>query len=258
MSEKKFYVYFLRRPDKDDPFEPGRGQPFYVGKGCDGRSDEHRREALRHRKGKESVNPYKNSIINYLWKSNLNYEVDIIFNQLTEFEAFEIEAMGIASYGRHNKGTGILANMTNGGDGASGLVHTEETKKQMSNIHKGMMHTEEECQKISRANKGKIRSKEWCLRISQAKLGKTFSEEIKKRLSEAQKIRHQEKPFSAEVREKLRIANTGENNPMFGKEVTEETREKIRRHHLGSHRSEETKQKMSISAKIGWKKRRKT
>ena len=41
----KFYIYFLRRPDKEDSLEPGRACPFYVGKGSNGRVNEHLKEA---------------------------------------------------------------------------------------------------------------------------------------------------------------------------------------------------------------------
>jgi len=33
-KERRFYVYYLRRPDREDPLEPGRACPFYIGKGC--------------------------------------------------------------------------------------------------------------------------------------------------------------------------------------------------------------------------------
>lgn len=44
-ERKDFYIYFLRRPDKIDPIEPWNNQPFYVGKGSNGRYLEHRKEA---------------------------------------------------------------------------------------------------------------------------------------------------------------------------------------------------------------------
>ena len=59
-----------------------------------------------------------------------------------------------------------------------------------------------------------------------------------------------------ETREKLRQANkrrktfpdmSGENNPMFGKKLTEEIKEKIRQSRIGQKPSEETRLKLSQS-----------
>ena len=69
----------------------------------------------------------------------------------------------IAVFGRKNLGTGILYNRTNGGDGASGNIHTEETKRKLSEIRKGKVswnkgipHTNETKRKIGVANTGKV------------------------------------------------------------------------------------------------------
>jgi group I intron endonuclease len=62
--------------------------------------------------------------------------------------------------------------------------------------------------------------------------------------------------ISEDTREKLRQTNkkrkffpnmSGENNPMFGKHLSEETKEKIRKSHLGKTLSDETKIKLSQS-----------
>lgn len=62
--------------------------------------------------------------------------------------------------------------------------------------------------------------------------------------------------MSEATREKLRRANkrrrnwpdmSGENNPMFGKHLSEETKEKIRRARIGQQPSKETRIKLSIS-----------
>lgn len=62
--------------------------------------------------------------------------------------------------------------------------------------------------------------------------------------------------ISEETRNKLRQANkrrknfpdmSGENNPMFGKQLSEETKEKIRQSHIGKYPSQETRLKLSES-----------
>ena len=68
-------------------------------------------------------------------------------------------------------------NMTDGGDGCPGYIHSEETRKKMSEAQKGKKLSEETKQKISEAQKGE---KHW-------NYGKHLPEEHKKKLSEAQK-----------------------------------------------------------------------
>lgn len=65
------------------------------------------------------------------WKnttSKTQYEVEILFEHDNyEFiENKEIEF--VALYGRRNLGLGTLVNLTNGGDGNKGVVHTEEMR----------------------------------------------------------------------------------------------------------------------------------
>jgi hypothetical protein len=71
----------------------------------------------------------------------------------------------IAVFGRKDLGTGILRNMTNGGDGISGYTHTEETKKLLSeknsgknNAWYGKNHTEETKSKMKESNKSRKRT----------------------------------------------------------------------------------------------------
>lgn len=59
--------------------------------------------------------------------------------------------------------------------------------------------------------------------------------ETRLKISESQKNRHLNNPASEETRKKLRDANLGENNPMYGK-----------------HHSDETKRRMSDSHKLLW------
>lgn len=102
MIENKFYVYAYLRKDNESP--------YYIGKGCGDRaySKEHR------------VHVPENSRIIFL-EENL-YEKD----------AFAKEKEYIAFYGRRDLGTGTLHNMTDGGEGVSGRVITQEERDRCS------------------------------------------------------------------------------------------------------------------------------
>ena len=108
-----FYVYEYLRDD---------GSPYYIGKGMHNRAySSHRRE-----NGLELLPKDKSKI-------------KIIKENLTENEAHILEIKLIKLYGRKDLGTGILRNMTDGGEGATGRIyrHSDDTKNKISNALKG-------------------------------------------------------------------------------------------------------------------------
>jgi hypothetical protein len=133
-----FYVYYLRRPDKTDPFNPELWQPFYVGRGNGGRYKKHRREArglLKENLKYVNLNTIKNGIIHRLWKKELDFSEEVLVANLTNEEANEIEMLAITTYGRIDLGTGCLSNLTNGGDGFVGYEMTDEHRRSISENH---------------------------------------------------------------------------------------------------------------------------
>ena len=65
------------------------------------------------------------------WKkvvAKYGYEIQILTSNVNYEQAKELEKMLIAHYGRRNLGTGTLVNLTDGGEGTSGAVVTEELK----------------------------------------------------------------------------------------------------------------------------------
>jgi len=74
-----------------------------------------------------------------------------------------------------------------------GRVHTEETKRKISESTKGIrthVHTEETKRKIGEAHKGKVVSEETKRKMSEAKKGKVISEGHRRKLSETMKGRN--------------------------------------------------------------------
>ena len=95
--------------------------------------------------------------------------------------------------------------MKNGSSPWYGKQLSVEHKKNLSLSHMGKTLTEEQRKKISASNKGRV-----------------VSEETREKLRIAGKNR------APEIIEKLRIANTGPNNHMWGKTTPDDVKEKLR------------------------------
>jgi hypothetical protein len=77
----------------------------------------------------------------------------IVESNLTELGALAIERKMIRWYGRKDLGTGILINMTDGGDGLHNP--STETRIKLGNSNRGKPRSEEVRNKISKSNLGK-------------------------------------------------------------------------------------------------------
>lgn len=134
---KGFYTYAFLRQD---------GSPYYIGKG------KARRIWSRH--GRAVPPPVdRNRIL-------------VLKQGLTEQEAFEHEIYMIAVFGRKDNGTGILRNLSDGGEGPSGTVVSEERRAKMSAAQVGRKHSAETKEKIRSANVGRVFSPETRRRMS--------------------------------------------------------------------------------------------
>lgn len=184
---KNYYVYQYLRKD---------GTPYYIGKGKGSRA---------YLNGRSTPKP-----------PDLD-RIQFVKENLTEDEAFALERNLIVKYGRKDLGTGILRNLTEGGEGASGRIaklefiekrvakntgkkRTPEQKKRMSLAQKGRIPTEyteeqkaEISRKISESQKGKSKSNAMKAKLSQLNKGKSHglrSEETKQKMRKPKSEAH--------------------------------------------------------------------
>jgi hypothetical protein len=187
----RFYVYaYLRSKDSE---HGKRLTPYYIGKGQGNRAFSASGRGASRSKGRRAPTPKDKNYIAFIQEG------------LTEPEAFALEIYSIALYGRIDIGTGILRNMTDGGEGGSGI--SEETRKRRGAARAGKKMSEETRQKMSAARKGKKMSEEtrqkmsavWLTgrvctestrqKISMANKGKIRSEEVRRAISAQQRKR---------------------------------------------------------------------
>lgn len=176
-----FYVYAYLRED---------GTPYYIGKGT--------RDRAWSKSHSVALPDDATRIV-------------IIESNLTNVGALAIERRIINWYGRKDIGTGILRNLTDGGEGTAGFQQTTEHK-----------------QKISKALTGIIRpphTAEWKAQVSAKLVGL---------------------PKSDETKQKLRAAHNKKSNPV-GAKRSEETKQRMREAQL---KLNELKRKNNVTATI--------
>lgn len=86
--------------------------------------------------------PYEKRHRNNIWLKTIkkypNYFIEILKTSNNLKELKELEIILIDYYGRKCNNTGVLCNITLGGEGAFGLKHSEKSKLEMSKKRKGM------------------------------------------------------------------------------------------------------------------------
>lgn len=153
------YVYRHIRLDKNEPFYIGIGtSKFY-----------NRAKRVKNR--------------NSLWQKiydKTKIKIEIILDELTIDEAKEKEKELIKIYGRINNNTGILSNLTDGGEGAFGLVISDEHRAKIAESNRRRIYTKEDREKISIRHTGRKHSEESKLKQSNSlKNSQKFKNAIK-------------------------------------------------------------------------------
>ena len=121
------------------------------------------------------------------------FSVKYLRQNLSAEEAIESEINFIKAFGRLDLGTGVLTNMTEGGDGVIGYIKTEEEREKISERMSGEKHpfhggshTEETKEKIRLSKLGQKHSLETRKKMSESHKGRVFSEESKERIRKNQ------------------------------------------------------------------------
>lgn len=179
MSRFNYYVYAYLR--STDSAIAKAGTPYYIGKGIGKRAYSTQRQTAR---------PVDLA------------NIVIVERNLSNVGALAIERRLIRWYGRVDTGTGILRNLTDGGEGSPGSKLSCETKQKMSkpksdshrkNISKGkkgILFTAEHIENLRLAHIGKpsyIRSNKTKEKNKIARQGMTLSPEWRKNISNGHK-----------------------------------------------------------------------
>jgi hypothetical protein len=184
----EFYTYLHCRPD---------GEPFYVGKGNGSRCRAFKRNRNQH---------YLNVVAKYGVE---NIKV-FVFPCDSEQQAFDDEIRHIQQLRRDGY---RLTNISDGGEGKSGVIPSAETRA-----------------KISAAGIGRIRSAEAIAKTAAANRGRSVSAETRLKMCVARKgTRHTD-----EARERMKVSNAG------------------KKRFLGHTHSEESKKKTIETLKAYW------
>lgn len=227
MSENIYYVYVYLRAR--DSIVASAGTPYYVGKGKKGRVY-----------AKHNVAVPKD-----------HERIKFIVENITEDEAFALERQLIAQYGRVDLGTGILRNVTDGGEGTSGWIPSQEYRNNLSIQRLGKSYEERYGEEKAELIKeklslsvtgekngfyGKKHSESVKQLARELREGKTYEEIMGLELAKKVKIKKSEfmtgrepgnkgktleelhsREKAEEIRQKIIDASIGENNPMYGK-----------------------------------------
>jgi hypothetical protein len=106
---------------------------------------------------------------------------------LTWEQACTWEQRYIRRYGRKGNGTGILRNLTDGGDGALGNVPSAEVRAMAAERRRGQKHTPEALAKISAASKGRVVTAETRAKMAEKARGRTHTAEARVKIGAAHK-----------------------------------------------------------------------
>lgn len=154
-----YYTYAYLRED---------GTPYYIGKGSGNRA-------------------YKND--GRPCGKPVNERILILKNNISEEEAFRHEIYMISLFGRKDLRTGVLHNRTDGGDGSSGAIRSNDVKKRISDSMKGKPKSKEHIEKVSKSLKGREHTEDTKRKISKSNKGRILTEKTRENMKNSMKKR---------------------------------------------------------------------
>jgi len=147
-------------------------------------------------------------------------------------------------------------NLTSGGDHCEmSNIARQKIKKNNAKYWLGKKMPATFSEKLRNANLGKKLSSEHREKLK-GRIPWNKGKETPKDVRIKQSISASKRRASAETRDRMSKAFSGERNPFFGRRHTPETIEKLRKISTGRRHSEEAKKKCSIAAKLAWEKRK--
>jgi hypothetical protein len=177
LRAKMYYVYSYLREDLS---------PYYIGKGTKGRAYASANHRIKAPKNKERI---------YIIKDNL-----------TEKEAYDLEKLYILIFGRVDLETGILRNLSDGGEGPTGYKTKPEQRRKIALSRMGEKHplygispSKETREKQRQALQGRFVGEK------NPMYNQTHTEENRKKISD----RHKGVPKTEEHKIKMSIAAKG-------------------------------------------------
>jgi hypothetical protein len=183
MEDNTWYVY---AHIKDDNL-----QPFYIGIG---KTEKYKRAFMS--RGRNNI--WHKIVSKYSCFSS------VLFEQLNFNSACEIEKTLISHYGRIDLNSGILCNMTDGGEGAANAIFTQERIEKIRASNTGKRHKPETIQKFRQRRQ----SEETKEKIRQLKLGTKMSDEAKLKMSMSSPRKNN--PGLVKLRKKVLDTTNGE------------------------------------------------
>lgn len=180
-------IYWLYDIRPETLVEWPKGQPFYCGKtvsNVEVRLREHQRDA-------KNKHPNR-AISKRLARCDGFTRIQIMEVVPSDGDWRECERHWIRSLRERFSG---CVNLSDGGEGTPGTIHTVESRAKMSAARKGRKHSAEHCARIGAANRHRIQSAETRAKISAARMGrptttgKILSAETRAKIGAVQKGR---------------------------------------------------------------------